>query len=344
MQKPLVSINIVVWNVTKWGLKYLRPCFESIKKQTYSNFEIVIVDNSSSDDTVEKIQLILKEMSLNAKIIRHSSNPGLWMGQEIAFDYSRGYYVLALSLDTVMDSKFIENAVNIFESDQTIGAIQGKIYLYESIDQNEKKIDTLGFQISRSRRITNRAHGLIDNGQYETRKQIVAVEGAVPFFRRSSLNSIRINGHFADPLFFWYSDDLDMGWRMTLFGINQIYEPSVIAYHDRQTTKNQAQNLSQHLSRISIRKKIPLKKRRLDWSNNRFTIIKNEYIVNIIRDFPWFFVRELAVFFYTLFIEPGVFLEYPRFFKLIPQMIRQRKIIMKKAKSKPNYIHSFYVR
>lgn len=343
MNKSQVSINIVLWDITKWGAHYLRPCLESVRDQSYVNFELNIVDNNSSDNTIELIRKELSQLKLDAKIIQNKSNPGLWIGQEIAYQHSTGEYILALSLDTILDKDFLKYCIEAFNKDTKVGALQAKLYSYNSKDKSSKIIDTTGFSISKSRRITNIGHGDKDVGQYSEQKNIFAVEGAVPIFRRSALDDIRINNHFADPNYVWYGDDLDIGWRLNLFGWDQIFIPDAIAYHDRSTTHDHANKIQDHLSRVLKRKAIPLKKRRLDWVNNRFTMLKNEYIVNVLLDLPWILTREITVLLYTLVIEPGVFLEYPRFFKLIPTMLRQRSQIMSKAKRTAKEIHRYYV-
>jgi GT2 family glycosyltransferase len=164
----------------------------------------------------------------------------------------------------------------------------------------------------------------------------------VPFFRRSALEDCRVSGHLFDPDYFWYGDDLDLAWRMTLFGHRQMFIPDVVAWHDRSTTKGHATSLPGHLRRVSIRRSIPLQKRRLDWSNVRFTIIKNDYIVNLLRDAPWILAREAATFLYTLLLEPQVFRETGRFLRLLPRMITRRRASMRRARTSPELMHHWF--
>jgi len=312
--QPLVSINLVVHNREPW----LQRALDSIRAQTYQNIEI------NQYDAIE------------------GENIGFWAGQEKLLERSKGAYIICIS-DVVLDSDFVEKAVEIFEGDAKIGALQAKILQNSNtsgraVQAVERTIDTAGFEISKSRRITNRRHGEIDREQYH-KGEIFAVEGAVPIFRREALEDAKIDGHFIDPNFrigpLGYGDDLDLAWRMRLLGWKQWYSPDVIAYHDRSTTRNIAHYWydSLGISRITKRKRIPIEKRRLDWLNVRFTIIKNDYIVNVLRDAPFIFFREVAVFFYTLIIEPSVFRMVPRFFRLLPKMIRQRKQIMHRART-----------
>src|SRR6266540_1613409 len=318
--KPLVTINLVVHN----GERYIRHCLAAVKSQTYSNLEINVFDNNSTDLTRE---ITAREFP-SYNLIAHSQNLGMWPGQETALQYSRGEYIVALSVDVMLDKNFVQEAVWAFSRHPHTGAIQAKVYQYDitklgtgNRKLENKIIDTCGFKIFRSRQMGNIGHGESDQGQFEVEKDIFGVEGAVPVFQREAFEDCRIENYIADPDYFWYGDDFDIAWRMRLFGWDQWYIPSLIAYHDRSTTKGQARSLGEHLSRLGKRRQIPIKKRRLDWSNVRFTIIKNDYIINVLKDLPHIVIREIAVFLYTLLFEPAVFLELGRFMRLLPRMI-----------------------
>ncbi len=337
MTKPLVNINLVVYN----GERYLRQCLDSIKQQTYQNIEVTILDNNSIDATRQ----IIEQEYPQYQLIAHGTNLGMWPGQEVALESSHGEYIVAISVDIILEPDFIERALEIFESDREIGALQAKIYQYNLADLQagkllEKKIiDTCGFEIFRSRRLINIGHGQHDRGEYDTQCEIFGVEGAVPMFRRTALESIRIQGHFADPEFFWYGDDFDFAWRMNLFGWRQTYSPRVIAYHDRQTTKSLRKYPWEF---IGIRRQIPMKKRRLDFRNKLFTFIKNDYVINILRDLPAIFMREAPLWGYYLVFEPIIFLELVTVVKKAKNMLKKRKEVMVKATRTPAQIHRWF--
>lgn len=348
---PLVTINLVVLN----GEKYIRHCLNSVKNQTDKNFEVNILDNGSKDKTKE----IAKNEFPEFRLIEFPKNYGMWGGQEKALEFSNSKYILSLSADVILDPKFIEESVKIFEKDPQIGAIQAKIYKY-SLNQLEVSdwqlaidvVDTCGFQIFKSRRVLNIGHGEKDRGQFNEEKEIFAVEGAAPIFRRDALENCRIpvspphpdfgDTEIMDHDMWWYGDDVDLGWRMNLFGWKQIYSPNVIAYHDRQTTKNAKEKWYDYFFRIKQRQQIPIKKRRLDWRNLRFTILKNDYTVNILKDLPYFLKREIMVLGYALLFEPRMLLEIPKFFKLLPKILGKRREIMKRAKASPQEVRRWF--
>ena len=126
---------------------------------------------------------------------------------------------------------------------------------------------------------------------------------------------------------FWYAEDLDVAWRMRVFGWKQIFAPDVIAWHDRQTTKNLRKTFSDFLE---TRRQLPLRKRRLEWRNVRFTIIKNDYTINILKDLPHILKREIMMLGYVIIFEPKVLAEVPKFLKLLPKILKKRGQIMKR--------------
>lgn len=335
--KPTVSANIVVHN----GKRYIRHCLDSLKKQTSPNIEVNILDNGSTDGTPE----IVKNEYPDFRLIESPKNLGMWPGQEELLSYSHGQYVASISVDVILDTKFIEEALKVLESNGGIGAIQGKIYRYELVENTARKtnfIDTCGFKVARSREITNIGHGEEDRGQHNQECEIIAVEGAVPVFRREALENCRLDNQrnkIFDPDFFWYGDDLDLAWRMRLFGWKQVYAPNVIAWHDRKTTKNLSGNVWEF---IRMRRTIPLFKRKLDARNTTLAIVKNDYARNILKDLPYIFWRQSRLWGYYLLFEPTVFLEIINIVKLMPHMLKRRREIMQKAKVGAGEMHRWF--
>ncbi|KKU90181.1 MAG: Glycosyl transferase family protein [Candidatus Yanofskybacteria bacterium GW2011_GWA1_48_10] len=357
---PKTSINIAVLN----GERYIESCLDSVFNQAYPPelMELNILDNGSTDATIRLIQnLTASRVSAfsSFKFIESKKNLGMWGGQEELLKHSSGEYVIFLSVDVILDKNFVVNAVKEMELDPQVGALQAKIYQYNVSDLNSKSyvlsptlIDTCGFKIERSRRVTNIGHGENDRGQYNRLQEIFGVEGAVPVFRRSSLESIRIpvgdGSEIADHDLFWYAEDLDVAWRIKLAGWKEIFCPNVIAWHDRQTTKDinrskypSAPNLG-YLRRVPKRRGIPIRKRQLEWRNIRWTIVKNDFIINVLKDLPYILWREFMVLGYTILFQPGVFAAFPELCAGIPRMIRKRKHILPKARISAGEIHKFF--
>lgn len=330
------------------GEKYIRRCLDAVLAQTYPHelLELNILDNNSTDKTKDIIRDLKFRFSDSGfarfNFIENKINLGVWPGQEELLKYTNGEYVLCLSVDVLPDKDFLANAVKRMETDKTIGALEAKIYKYDLVNgevRYTKTIDTCGFQIFKSRRIINIGHGQEDKGLFDKYQEIFGVEGAAPFFRKEALENTKVNGELIDKDFFWYGDDLDLAWRMRLFGWKEVFDPEVIAWHDRQTTKTLRKSFGDF---VRIRRAIPIKKRRLDWRNTRWTLIKNDYIINILKDLPAILGREIKMAGYIIFFEPAVLLEVPKFLITIPKMLARRSKIMERATAKPEEISKWF--
>ena len=332
MDLPLVSINLVVRN----GATYAKACMEHIRRQLYSRIEVNIFDNDSTDETLHIIEKELPE----ARIIRNSKNYGFGGGQNRCLQHARGEFVVFHCIDVLLEKNFIGEGVRIMERDPSAGALQAKILGYnkQGFEKNDI-IDTTGFEIYRSRRIINRGHGERDRGQYEKDEEIFSYEGACGFFRRAALEDSRINGELLDEDFFWYADDIDLGWRMRLLGWKSVYVPTMIAWHDRQTTKRLKKTIFDF---IRLRREVPAYKRALDYRNFHLTLVKNEFLSNVFKDFFPFIKREIALFFYTLIFEPRTLFSWISFFVLLPRIMKKRRNLMARIQVSPHEIRRWY--
>lgn len=334
MNEPLISLNIVVHN----GEKYIRHCLDSIKRQSYENFEINIWDNNSTDNTKEIIE------NCKFPFFESKENLGMWPAHEKLLEHSKGKYIAVISADIILHQDFATNAIQVLESDPKIGALEPKVMrflLKKGEPEFTDYIDTLGFKIFKSREINNIGHGerigefLAKNPEFNSEKEIFAVEGACPVFRKETLEDCWLpstgsgQGEIIDPNMFWYGDDLDIAWRMRIFGWKEVYSPLVVAWHDRKTTKTITKSRWQF---IKSRREIPMFKRGLDWRNTRLTIIKNDFFKNFIKDLPRILIREGMFLGYIIFFEFPVLWEILKLLWLLPQTLRKRRIIMGKAR------------
>lgn len=319
---PLVSINLVVRN----GKKYIRNCLGAVKNQSYGNLELIAFDNNSIDESCS----IIKKEFPDFRIIKNSKNYYVGGGFNRCIEISRGRYILALCVDVVIDKNFVKNAVQRMESDSKIGALQSKTLVYDFAGHMFTDIiDTTGFEIFRSRRIVNRGHGLKDEGQFETPEEIFSYEGACGFFRRKALEEAKIGGQVFDEDFVWYADDIDLGWRLNLLGWKNFYDPRVIAWHDRSTTKKLSAGFQDF---IELRKNLPPEKKRWDYINQRMAMVKNETPSQFLSNVPFFIFRETKLWIYFLFFEQTTLQGLPVLLKLLPKMLAKRNIIMSKKR------------
>lgn len=338
---PRVDIFMAVHNGAPW----LADVMDSVMAQTYPAVHLTVADNASTDGTPD----ILRRYP-RATVVQSGANDGFWAAMERFIAASDAPYVICLT-DVVLDPKFVAAAVAALEGDPSIGAVQGKIYeQHRGADgawERSGRIDAAGFRIERSRRVTILGHGEPDDGRFDASADIFGVEGAVPVFRRTALEDCRVDGFsVTDPAYrsggITYADDVDLAWRMTLLGWRQVLVPGARGWHDRSTTKETGRGILGRLRRRHVRGAIAPEKRRLDWANLRFTIIKNDHILNVLRDLPWILGWEALVQGYLLLCEPRTLGAWGRFLRLTPLMLRRRRTVMRRARLTADQMHRFF--
>ena len=220
--KPFVSIVILNFN----GAKYLAHFLPSVLATQYENFEVVVADNGSTDDSI----ILVKEKFPSVKIITSATNEGFAGGYNWTLKNIDADYFVLLNSDVEVDANWITPMVNLLESDASIGACQPKILSYADATIFEYAgacggwIDTLGYPFSRGRVFDVCEK---DEKQYDTAAPIFWATGACMMIRSKLFDAM--NGFDAD--FFAHQEEIDLCWRMQLAG-HQIYAcPSSKVFH-----------------------------------------------------------------------------------------------------------------
>jgi len=315
MKNSLVSINILTYN----GESLIEDCLKSALSQTYSDVEVLVIDNASSDKTLEKI----KNQKSKIKIIENKENLGFAVGHNSGIKESKEEYVLCLNQDVVLDKDFVKYAVEVMEKDDKIGAVQGKLYKHDKI------LDTTGLIALKNRRFINRGQGEEDRNQYPA-GEIFGVDGAAPIYRREALENTKINNEYFDEDFFCYKEDVDLAWRMRLYGWKAFFEPKAIAYHLRGAGDSAVRK---PIAIIKERKKISRLAKFYSFKNQRLMQIKNEVPSLFFRDFFSIVIKELGAWFYVLFFEHFTWKAIKELIGQMPSAFKKRKIIMSNKKS-----------
>jgi len=219
-KKPLISIVILNWN----GKQDTLRCLESVDKLSYSNIEVIVIDNGSSDPiTTDDIT-----SSTNLKIVYNKENQGFAGGHVSALPHCNGEYLFLLNNDALIDKDALSNALRVFEGDKNVAVVGGKSY---SLLENEHT--SLGFYAfqyvdpitAEVKTYTN------DSGLQDT----ATVSGSAVMIKRSIIDTY---GYF-DERFFAYYEETDLFARYLRSGLRIIYDPSVIILHkDGASTKD----------------------------------------------------------------------------------------------------------
>lgn len=197
---------------------------DSVIGQDFKDLEIIVVDNASTDGSVE----LLRRYYPEAKLIWNTQNLLFCRAYNQGIDASKGSFVLCLNNDVVLDKDYLKEALFAIGLDARIGIISGKI-----LRMDNETIDSTGLLLGRSRKAIERGYGRKDVGQYDKPGYVFGATGACTFFRKKMLLDIKdANGYF-DERFGMYYEDLDLCWRAQRKGWKAYYNPMAIAWHTR---------------------------------------------------------------------------------------------------------------
>jgi len=247
---PLVSVIILNFN----GCSVLRSCLEGMRRQKYSNFEVIVVDNGSVDDSVEVVQ---KEFSWVTLVV-NEKNLGYAEGNNRGLRVAKGEYVVFLNNDAYPKDDWLSSLVKTAKSDSKIGIVGSKVFRGKT-NLLESAGGWIEYPLGDA---PPRAYLKFDNGKYDKKEEVAYVSGAALLVKKDLTDKL---GCF-DPMYFCYHEETDLCWRARLAGYVVLYDPNAVVYHHGSFTTGK------------------LSERRIYWqSRNRImTNVKNLQIDNLI--------------------------------------------------------------
>lgn len=270
MKNPFISIVIANRN----GEQYLRTCLTSVLKSSETNFEILIIDNNSTDSSLRIVSAFAKK-DQRIKILRNKTNQGVPFSRNKAIKKANGDILVFLDNDTKVDRNWLKGIVQTFSSDKTIGALQCKIFDFNKTDIIQevgmKLYPYTGFG-------TPLGRGEKDHGQYTEPQEIIAL-GAASAIRAEVAR--KVNGF--DLKLIHTTDDLDFSWRIWIAGYRVVLAPNSWVYHYTKIHKSDYK-MYFHLSKNSLR-----------------VIIKNYEISNVVKFLPLSVIFNIIGGIYVLF-------------------------------------------
>lgn len=298
---------------------YLQSCLDSIKNQTHSNFEIIVIDNSLKTNFAEEIIKSYPEIKLYSQPENLFYSAGLNKG----IQESNADFVLCLNDDVVLDAGFIQEALSGFLVDSCVGLVSGKI-----LRQDKVTLDSTGLFLTPWRTARERGYGRRAADRFNLPGYIFAAGGAAAFYRRSMLEEIKIDCEYFDSDFRMFYEDLDIAWRANLFGWKAYYIPGAIAYHLRGASARAKAGIGKPFARRYLNDELYL-----DLIKNRYlSIIKNESFCGFLFHLPLIIIYDFLSFLYVLALKPRLLrrlLSNLRYFK---SAFRKRRIIRKMRK------------
>lgn len=209
------SVVIPNWN----GRELLDRCLASLRAQTRSDFEVVVVDNGSDDDSVD----FVRESYPGVSIVSLDANRGFARAVNEGLRRFSGEYVALLNNDVVVEPAWLAELIACAERHPRAAAVAPKLLVHGTDDV----IDSAGDILTCWFRAYSRGHGEIDRGQYDLEAEVFSASGAASLWRTAVLDDV---GLFDEDYFFAY-EDVDLGFRARLRGYECWYAPSAVAHH-----------------------------------------------------------------------------------------------------------------
>jgi len=217
MKNPLVSVIILTYAN---GLPHVRKCLESFKNVRFDSYEIILVDNASTDNTV----LYIRKHFPKVVLIESKKNLGFCEGNNVGLKKAKGKYILFLNNDVEVTPGFLEPLVSLMEKDETMGVVQPKIrQLIE-----KEKLDACASFLTNTGFLYHYGYSQKQSDKkYNKRLFLYSAKGACFLTRRSIIEKI---GLF-DKDYFAYFEETDFCHRVWLAGFTVMYTPASEIFH-----------------------------------------------------------------------------------------------------------------
>lgn len=211
-----MKVTVIIPNYN--GLRFLKDCLTALENQSMKDFETLVIDNASSDESVAYI----RENFPNVNVMVMEKNLGFSGGVNVGIQSAKTPYVLLLNNDTEVDTHFVEEMIHAIEESPNIFSVSSKMiqfYDREKLDDAGDLYGILGWGFQRG----------IDAPatSYTKKEEIFSACAGAAIYRKDVFEKI---GYF-DELHFAYLEDIDVGYRGKIAGYKNMYCPTAIVYH-----------------------------------------------------------------------------------------------------------------
>jgi GT2 family glycosyltransferase len=326
----MVSVIVVNWN----RCTLLRACLESLRRQRLVQFEVIVVDNGSSDGSAGMANEFAGAFPLT--VIRNAENRGFCAANNQGIARAQGGFVALLNNDAEADPDWLRALLGAFEARPDLGMVASKIVFYD----DPSRIDKAGHLIYLDGQNRGRGTGEIDHGQYDTLEEALWPDGCAAMYRTEMLREI---GGF-DEDFFAYGDDAELGLRARIAGWGCLYVPQAVVRHHHSAT----------LGVLSLR---------------RLELIERNRVLLAVKLFPWsllwlngaFYLARLGAGAWAALRNKGEIARFPGWrskirvaralFKadlqavaLLPKMLSKRRQVRRISRLTPAQVRSLLLR
>ncbi len=354
-----LTVHLVTWN----GAKYVPALFESLRKQTFQDWKLVILDNASKDEMVVAMKKEIMDFPVEVELVESSENTGFAGGHNMLFQKTESEYFICLNQDLFLEPECLEKLVKFLDTHVDVAVVSPRLMkwnfstqlpLFESPSESVEsrgnevftdQIDSLGLKVFRSRRVREKYSGKLWQDikpkmhlsfraerfrGNQTALEVFGVSGTLPCFRRSMIATVS----FADQTFFdqsyhAYKEDVDLAFRLQSAGHRAFVLLDAVAYHDRSAAGPDSPS---DLAAAGNKKSQSAWVKYHSYKNHLMTLFKNEYWQNALLDFPWILWYELKKFGYFLVFDRHVLSGLLEVWKMRKELKKKKAEIKQKRK------------
>lgn len=224
MSKPKVSM--IVSNLNGMSLNLLRDCLDSLLKPGYDNWELIVVDNNSTDQSVQYLEQRFKKYK-NCFVVKNPINM-YSQGLNLGAQKTTGKYFAYFNNDVAITKDYFNNLVKEFEKDPKLAIAQGKLLNYK----NRQVVDSIGETMDIYGNPVTLGMGEKDKGQYDHIEDILSASGSACMIKKDIFQ--KLGGY--DPGYGIGYEDMDLALRARRLGYKVKRFPSAVVYHKRAAT------------------------------------------------------------------------------------------------------------
>ena len=321
--RDFVSLTIVTYN----SGRFIRKCLDAALGQKYPRMEIVVIDNASTDGTVD----ILEHYEDRCRVVYNDENVGFAAAQNQAIGLARGDWVLTLNPDVFLLPGFLEALLEGARVDPSVGTVCGKLFtISPAFDiPDEPIVDSTGIYFTPMLRHFDRGSRECDNGHYLRYEYVFGATAAAACYRREMIEDVSVDGEFFDPDFFAYREDADLAWRAQLLGWKCLYVPYAKAYHVRKLRPGMRRSVPAEINMHSVK--------------NRFLMrFKNITAGLYLRNLVPITVRDLGILLYCLIGEQSSIKAFYLTFRNLKRALEKRRWIQSRRRVDDAYIEQWF--
>jgi GT2 family glycosyltransferase len=324
-RSDFVSVTIVTYN----SGRFIKRCLESVLDQKYPFKEIIVIDNNSTDGTIDILEPF--ESREGCRIVYNEENIGFAAAQNQAIGCSNAEWVLTLNPDVLLLQGFLEALVNAGNLDPRVGTVCGKLLtMTAGFDfPEEPLVDSTGIYFTPNLRHLDRGSLQVDNGHFREYEYVFGATAAAALYRREMIDDISIRGEFFDADFFVYREDADVAWRAQLMGWKCLYAPYAKGYHVRKALPGNRRALPPEINMHSVKNRFLLRMKNISWDLYR-------------RNFVSITLRDLVVVCCCLMWEHTSLSAFQFVFRNWKNVIEKRREIMRRKRVDDAYIASWF--